>query len=173
MPAIKAEVRILNGYRVILMPEHTRAMTSDNWNGYVYEHIVFAEESLGRPLTDKEVVHHLDGNRANNLYENLLVLENSQHTRLHMWLKKIEYKYKENQEKEYDKTCEYCGKTIQGGRKKYCCKECYSIGARKTDRPTVFQLRQDINSMPWVAIGKKYGVTDNAVRKWARAYGLI
>jgi len=27
--------------------------------------------------------------------------------------------------------------------------------------------------MSWVAIASKYGVSDNAVRKWARSYGLL
>jgi uncharacterized protein YjcR len=31
----------------------------------------------------------------------------------------------------------------------------------------------DIEEMSWVDIGKKYGVSCNAVRKWARKYGLI
>lgn len=35
--------RIVNGYRVIYRPEHPTAMTSDNWKGYVYEHIYVYE----------------------------------------------------------------------------------------------------------------------------------
>jgi len=53
------------------------------------------------------------------------------------------------------------------------CPKCHSISQRKVDRPTSAQLAQDIQSMTWVAMGKKYGVSDNAVRKWARQYGLI
>ena len=83
---MKTEVRMLNGYRLILMPEHPRSMQTANWNGYVYEHVVVAETSLGRSLRVTEVVHHLDGNRANNRSENLLVLERSQHGKLHAWL---------------------------------------------------------------------------------------
>ena len=69
-----------NGYVMIFMPQHHRA---NSW-GVVYEHIIKAEEMLSRALKDEEVVHHRDGNRANNNYNNLLVFHTkSEHTRFH------------------------------------------------------------------------------------------
>jgi uncharacterized protein YjcR len=41
---------------------------------------------------------------------------------------------------------------------------------RKVDRPTYEQLKADLSSMSFVAVGRKYGVSDNAVRKWLRSY---
>ena len=32
---------------------------------------------------------------------------------------------------------------------------------------------EDIKIFSWCAIGRKYGVSDNAVRKWARSYDII
>ena len=32
------------------------------------------------------------------------------------------------------------------------------------------QLLADLAEMSWVAVGSKYGVSDNAVRKWLRRY---
>jgi transposase-like protein len=29
-----------------------------------------------------------------------------------------------------------------------------------------------LSGMPWCAVGRKYKVTDNAVRKWAKQYGV-
>jgi len=67
--------------------------------------------------------------------------------------------------------CDECG-AIKG---KYSekCRGCASKGFHKVPHPTKEQLASDIEQMSWVAIGKKYGVSDNAVRKWARKYGLV
>jgi transposase-like protein len=37
-------------------------------------------------------------------------------------------------------------------------------------RPPYEQLLADLREMSWVAVGRKYGVSDNAVRKWMRRY---
>jgi transposase-like protein len=41
---------------------------------------------------------------------------------------------------------------------------------RKVPRPTYDALRLDLTTMSLLAVGRKYGVSDNAVRKWLRAY---
>lgn len=44
------------------------------------------------------------------------------------------------------------------------------MSARKVVRPSYEQLRDDLAQSTFVAVGRKYGVTDNAVRKWLRCY---
>lgn len=47
-------------------------------------HRVIAERVLNRPLQPKEVVHHRDGNKYNNVPENLVVFStNGDHARFH------------------------------------------------------------------------------------------
>jgi len=56
---------------------------------------------------------------------------------------------------------------------KYCSYACSYFGQRKVLRPTKSQLAKDINSMNWLAMGRKYGVSAQAVKKWAKRYALI
>jgi hypothetical protein len=55
----------------------------------------------------------------------------------------------------------------------YCSLLCSSIDRRKVIRPSKEQLEIDIKNIPRVSIGKKYGVSDNAIKKWAKQYGLL
>lgn len=72
-----------NGYVEIVVIGHP----ATNVRGYVYEHRVVAEKKLGRYLRSDEVVHHIDGNKTNNAPENLIVLSNNGHAKLHSLLK--------------------------------------------------------------------------------------
>ena len=38
------------------------------------------------------------------------------------------------------------------------------------ERPPYEQLLAEIAATSWSAVGRKYGVSDNAIRKWVRAY---
>ena len=47
------------------------------------KHRILAEKKLGRKLKKLEIVHHIDGNNTNNNLENLLVISQSEHCKLH------------------------------------------------------------------------------------------
>lgn len=51
---------------------------------YIREHRLVMEKHLGRFLRPKEVVHHIDGDRANNQLNNLMLFSNSSaHRKVH------------------------------------------------------------------------------------------
>lgn len=163
-------LRNLNGYRVVYLPEHPKAMKSDNWNGWVYEHIVIAEERLGREIKECEVVHHLDSNRANNLPNNLIVLEEPQHMKLHAWMDKNFIIPKPGALLEKIgmlKYCPECNKQIPSNRV-YCSEPCKKLAVTSKLMPNKEQLISDISEMPMTHVGKKYKVSDNSIRKWCK-----
>lgn len=41
---------------------------------------------------------------------------------------------------------------------------------RKVDRPDYESLCNDIDKLGYVGTGKKFGVSDNAIRKWKKHY---
>lgn len=55
---------------------------------YIQQHRRVAEEMLGRKLLKGEVVHHKNGIKTDNRPENLAVMTNIEHLRLHAELKK-------------------------------------------------------------------------------------
>jgi hypothetical protein len=76
------------------------------------------------------------------------------------------------------RTCDRCGTSFmpRSGNQRYCsayCGERHSKRSRKphperrkVERPSYDQLMADVESMSFAAIGRKYGISDNAVRKW-------
>ena len=57
-------------YLETYLPNHHKAKV----NGMVCDHFLIAEEKLGRPLKEGEVVHHIDGNKHNNNLENIFLI---------------------------------------------------------------------------------------------------
>jgi hypothetical protein len=64
---------------LIHMPEHPRADTN---HGYVYEHILVAEQALGKPLPPGAEVHHVDVDCGNNEGTNLVICQDDAYHKL-------------------------------------------------------------------------------------------
>lgn len=169
------EPKILNGYRLIYMPNHHKALNSKGYRGYVYEHVAIAEEMLGRELKDGEEIHHLDFNRSNNRYENLLILSTQMHTKLHKWLTSsgLDVKIRELPQKQL-KYCPECGKLIQGDLIKCCSITCSKLQRLKNSKcPTKEELEYLHSFCNDSEIGRKYNVVSNTVKKWRIKLGII
>ena len=95
--------------------------------------------------------------------------------------KNLEVKLQENEKKNVKKNkkpkeiykCTDCDKRISKGSTR--CRSCASIKSNETkkkvkDRPSLETLLKDLETMPYTKVGKKYGVSDNCIRKWIKNY---
>jgi very-short-patch-repair endonuclease len=65
-----------------------------------------------------------------------------------------------------DKKCG-CGRTKFKKSKR--CQICHNSNrVRKVERPSLEQLKDDVEKLGYTGTGKKYGVSDNAIRKWLK-----
>lgn len=124
-------------------------------------------------------VHHKDGNRTNNEYDNLQLLCPNCHAMTDTWkgrnIKQNQNNVDANAEADLHKknNCLVCNSAT--ANKKYCSSVCYhkstknpKLEKRKVFRPSLSQLKKDLENMSFVSVGKKYGVSDNCIRKWLK-----
>lgn len=133
----------------------------------VYEHVLIAEEIIDRPLKEGEVVHHLDKQRCNNSPDNLLVISNPMHMKLHGWMDKHEIIPNERQEERIKLgciRCEVCEKPISYGFR-FCSLECSSDSNHKYKHPTKEILEKLVWEKPTTKIAEDFGVSDKAIEK--------
>ena len=124
-------------YYCTYLPEHHRATKE----GYVYTHMLVAEEKLGRKLKKGEVVHHVDENKLNNDFDNLIVFKsNADHVVYHqgaeIYLEGDVYVAKRRtihgKNGEQMEKCPLCGELMTFGAS--MCKTCSSEKSRKSQK---------------------------------------
>jgi len=108
------------GYLMVWAPEHPKAS-----RGRIFEHILVAEQKIGRYLQSGEQVHHIDFDKQNNEPENLLIVSASEHQKYHP----------QAPAKRITMNCQECGKSFETkpcrahasnpiNQRKYCSLEC-------------------------------------------------
>ena len=131
------------------------------------------DEWRGRPMS--LILDHINGVSTDNRIENLqIVCPNCAATlETHCGRK--------NRIDREPRPCLHCGGEFipKYPSHRYCSQGCgsHSKGShaprperRKVPRPSYEELVSDLQATSFVAVGRKYGVSDNAVRKWLRYY---
>lgn len=164
------------GYAMIYLPNHPNASKK----GTIYLHTYIMSKHIGRPLTKDECIHHIDGNRLNNEIENLMLFAtNSDHVTYHRALqdgsdyilKRIGYVHycMILHPKHHGNICPVCG-GLKSNMGKLCL-QCYKKQQHE-HIPSRKELKTLIRQYTFTDIGKRYGVSDNAIRKWCKYYNL-
>jgi hypothetical protein len=125
-------------------------------------------EWLNEPIPIE--LHHVDGDRFNNLLDNLQILCPNCHSKTpnNSGRGKRKKKIKETKETK-EKKIKFCECGIIIKRNSKTCKDCYKRKT-KVERPKFQVLINDISELGYSGTGRKYGVSDNAIRKWVKKY---
>ena len=68
--------------------------------------------------------------------------------------------------------CSQCGTKITRDSSSGLCRNCYAKNTRKVERPSREELKQLIQEYSFTELGRKFNVTDNAIRKWCKQENL-
>lgn len=110
------------------------------------------------------ILDHINGIHNDNRLENLRIVCPNCNAGLDTFAGKNNIK-KINLEK----ICK-CGNSKD--KKSDLCNKCNGLRTRKVERPPYKELRIDVKLNGYSAVGRKYGVSDNAIKKWLLNYNL-
>jgi 5-methylcytosine-specific restriction endonuclease McrA len=135
---------------------------------------------MNKPITLQ--LDHINGDKKDNRIENLRILCPNCHSQT------INYAGR----KLIRKRCVVCNRKINNKTGRKICILCYKklnkeerkitaekyniihTGTRKVkNRPSKEELEKLINTMPMTHVGKLYNITDSAIKKWCKNYGII
>lgn len=132
------------------------------------------KEWLNEPIPLE--LHHINGNHYDNSLSNLQILcpnchsltYNNSGKAVRTKLKKDTQEKNTTNNKKKLSTEEYVKAKQKAGETTYRRKRC-----RKVTRPESYEIfKKEMNELGWnyCAMGRKYGVSDNAIRKWEKGY---
>jgi hypothetical protein len=127
--------------------------------GIVYYHRHVASEKIGRWVLRDEHVHHIDGDRTNNLPGNLEVMTKQEHVRHH-------------HPKLDDKVCPTCKAVFTPNTKETICCSMSCSSARITAYLDIDYIKTNIWKIPSTHIAEHLGVSDTALCKICKRNGI-
>ena len=146
---------------------------------------MIAEKKLGRKLHKREVVHHIDKDKLNNDPVNLIVFTTrSAHTAFHEsgCDERVLIKLSDGSFDCKCRTfrrpngcvytaCPNCGEAMSAGSG--MCISCWNK-TRGSNKPSLQELTKILmeENGNFSSVGRTFGVSCNAVRKWCRGYNI-
>ena len=68
--------------------------------------------------------------------------------------------------------CSECGAKIHWDNESGLCEICVRKKTRKVERPNREEMKELLQKHSFVELGRIFGVSDNSIRKWCKAYNL-
>ena len=166
------EMLVSNQYSEHLRKVHPKFLTPiDNGTGYLqvtlynqgkckkhYVHRLVHQAHIGQIPEDLEI-DHIDNIKSNNNLNNLQAISHAEN------IAKISKPTKTIRCVECN-----CIKTYKS--KGGMCSSCASLQSRKVTRPNKDTLLDLVLSKSFEEVGRTYGVSGNAIKKWCKAYNI-
>ena len=154
----KVSIDVTLGYKYFMDKSHPLA---NKKTGKVYHHRHVASVKYGRWLKTDEHVHHINEIKTDNDPENLLVVTQEEHQRIHKPCSRTEI------------ACPECKLVLiqPWDGSVYCSAECFGLSTRKFN-PSREEMLELVRTTPATKIAEKFGVSGSAVKKRCKIMGI-
>lgn len=122
------------GFRRITPAGYVAIKVGPGKADYQLEHRLVAQRALRRVLGTDEHVHHINGDKQDNRWENLAVMANDDHQKLHDW--------QITKHRRRELVCERCGRSYlvkqsKVGASRFCSNACRLVALHEGNRKPV------------------------------------